>query len=85
MFLLRAGRDGDAAGGEGLAGGGAVDVTGIRGVARVLAEAASLRLQVRAARRRRLRPADDRRRAHDQLPRIAVLCCHRRRTDHHQR
>ena len=34
--------------------------------------------------RRRLRPADDRRRAHDQLPRIAVLCCHRRRADHHQ-
>lgn len=65
--------DGDAAGGERAAGVGAVDVAAVRRVARVLAEARLLRAQVGAARRRGRRPADDRRRAHRQLRRGALL------------
>lgn len=48
----QASRDGDAAGGECVAGVGAVDVSVVRRVARELAEARLLHTQVGAARRR---------------------------------
>lgn len=67
-----AGGEGDAAGGDGLAGVGAVDVAPVARVLGELAEAALLRPQAGAARRRRPRPARDRPRAHRQLPSVAT-------------
>jgi hypothetical protein len=66
-------RDGDAAGRERPARVGAVDVAAVRRVACELAEAALLRAQVGAARLRRRRSAEDRRRAHRQRARVASL------------
>jgi hypothetical protein len=81
--------DGDAAGRERLARIGAVDVAAVRRVARVLAEAPLLRAQVGAARPRRRRADQDRRRAHRQRACVAPLrrradSAHRRHHGQHQ-
>lgn len=73
---------GDAAAGERFAGVGAVDVATVCWVPHVQAEARLLGAQVGAARRRGRRPVDERRRAHRQLPRVALLRRRHVRTAH---
>jgi len=85
--VMRAGgglaaRQGDAAGGDGLARVGAVDVARVGGVLGELAQAPLLRLEVGAARRRGRRPGQHRRRAHRQLPRVARSRRRRLRSQH---
>uniref|UniRef100_A0A8R7QIR9 Uncharacterized protein n=1 Tax=Triticum urartu TaxID=4572 RepID=A0A8R7QIR9_TRIUA len=64
-------RDGEAAGDEGLARVGALDVGAEGGVLGVLAEARLLRTQVATAPVARLRAGGDRGHAHRQLPHLA--------------